>query len=47
MIHCKFLSDAIVSQQLSTKVAATILKRVNALIDKKGKALREKNTGDR
>lgn len=28
--------SAIVSQQLSTKVAATILKRVNALIEKKG-----------
>ena len=31
------LIDAIVSQQLSTKVAATILKRVNALVEKKGR----------
>ena len=34
--------SAIVSQQLSTKVAATILKRVNALIDKKGKPCAKK-----
>ncbi len=34
--------DAIVSQQLSTKVAATILKRVHALIGKKGKPCAKK-----
>lgn len=34
--------SAIVSQQLSTKVAATILKRVNALIEKKGKPCAKK-----
>jgi DNA-3-methyladenine glycosylase II len=34
--------SAIVSQQLSTKVAATILKRVNALIDKKEKPCAKK-----
>jgi methylated-DNA-[protein]-cysteine S-methyltransferase len=34
--------SAIISQQLSTKVAATILKRVNVLIEKKGKPCAKK-----